>query len=68
MSEEKTNKQRLLLIDAVVVYHLAIGMIAILAGVNFCVHLLAPCTIQSAITLSTCKVSITMSMRDMKDE
>ena len=44
----------------------AIGLMVILAGVNFYVHLLAPYTIQSSITLSTGKVSITLSMRDMK--
>ena len=69
LREEKTNKQWLLVTDTVVgevVYYLAIGLMVILAGVNFYVHLLAPYTIQSSITLSTGKVSITLSMRDMK--
>ena len=69
LREEKTNKQWLLAIHTVVgkvVYYLAIGLMVILAGVNFYVHLLAPYTIQSSVTLSTGKVSITLSMRDMK--
>ena len=69
LREEKTNKQWLLVTDTVVrevVYYLAIGLMVILAGVNFYVHLLAPYTIKSSITLSTGKVSITLSMRDMK--
>ena len=69
LREEKTNKQWLLVIDTVVVevvYKLDIGLMVILAGVNFYMHLLAPYTIQSSITLSTGKVSITLSMRDMK--
>ena len=69
LREEKTNKQWLLVIDTVVgevVYYLAIGLMVILAGVNFYVHLLAPYTIQSSITLSTGKVSITLSMRGMR--
>ena len=69
LREEKTNKQRLLVIDTVVgkvVYKLAIGLMVILAGVNFYMHLLAPYTIQSSITLNTGKVLITLSMRDMK--
>ena len=48
------------------VYYLAIGLMVILAGVNFYMHLLAPYTIQSSITLSTGKVSITLSMRGME--
>ena len=54
LREEKTNKQWLLAIHTVVgkvVYYLAIGLMVILAGVNFYVHLLAPYTIQSSITL-----------------
>ena len=69
LREEKTNKQWLLAIHTVVgkvVYYLAIGLMVILAGVNFYMHLLAPYTIQSSITLSTGKVSITLSMRGMK--
>ena len=69
LREEKTNKQWLLVTDTVVVevvYKLAIGLMVILAGANFYMHLLAPYTIQSSVTLSTGKVSITLSMRDMK--
>ena len=69
LREEKTYKQWLLVTDTVVgevVYKLAIGLMVILAGANFYMHLLAPYTIQSSVTLSTGKVSITLSMRDMK--